>query len=81
MQASHYTPRQYKATRWEPANVKAACYACNMFYGGRPQEFREKLIEEYGVKEIEALEQMRHVNKCWTRDELLELIEYYKGQL
>jgi len=74
MQAGHWIPRQHKAVRWEEWNVKAQCYACNMFYGGRPQEFRDRLIAEYGVKKVEAYALRRHETKQWTADELRDLI-------
>ena len=81
MQAGHYIPRQHMVTRWEPMNVHPQCYACNMYYGGRPQNYRDHLIEDYGIEQVEDLEQRRHRTKQWDRDDIEHLIEFYSMQL
>ena len=81
LQAGHWVPRQHRDTRWEPMNVKPQCYACNMHYGGRPQEYRERLIEEYGAEEVEALAIRRHATTTFSREELKEQIERYKAEV
>jgi hypothetical protein len=45
-----------------------------MFYGGRPQEFRERLIAEYGVKKVEGFALRRHEIRQWTIDDLQQMI-------
>ena len=81
LHAGHYVPRQVKTLRWNPCNVHPQCYVCNMFYGGRPQDYRDALIQEYGVEDVEALEQMRHKDSPWTRGTLAEEIERYERLL
>ena len=81
MQAGHWIPRQHRATRWELWNVKPQCYACNMRYGGRPQEFRERMVEEYGEEEVQEMALRRHDIRQWTREELKDLIEYFTDRV
>lgn len=78
MQAGHYVPRQHKSVRWNEMNVKPQCYACNLRYGGRPQEFREQLIREYSKEEVASLEKKRHECGPLDRTWLKEQIEHYK---
>jgi len=77
MQAGHWIPRQHKSTRWSEWNVWPQCYACNMHYGGRPQEYREQLVEIYGEEEVQAMAQRRHEIQQWTHEELKDMIEDY----
>lgn len=81
LQAGHWIPRQHKVTRWEPWNVHPQCYACNMHFGGRPQEYRERLVDEYGEEEVEEMALRRHEVRQFSRDELKELIEEYKAKV
>lgn len=81
LQAGHWIPRQHKICRWSPWNVHAQCYACNMHYGGRPQEYREWLVAIHGEETVKRLAMMRHKVKQWTREELKEMIEDYGQKL
>ena len=77
MQAGHFIPRQYRATRWELWNVKPQCFSCNMYYNGRPQEFRARLVEEMREEKVKELELLRHSKRTFTRFELKEMIDSY----
>jgi|18_taG_2_1085343.scaffolds.fasta_scaffold02326_4 hypothetical protein len=81
MQAGHFIPRQIKSTRWEEWNVRPQCYACNMFYGGRPQDYRDKLIEELGEEEVQRLSALRHQIVKLDRFELQSMIDDYTSRL
>ena len=48
-----------------------------MYYGGRPQEYRDQLIEQYGVERVDELAAKRHEVRQWSRLELAEMIETY----
>ena len=77
MQCGHYVPRQYKATRWCEDNCKPQCYACNMFYGGQPQTFRENLIKLLGETRVLEIESDRHSVVKRSVDELIDLYRFY----
>ena len=81
MHAGHWIPRQHMAVRWESWNVHPQCYACNMHYGGRPQEYRERLVEIYGEVRTAEFAMRRHEIRQWTRDELGGLISNYEKKL
>jgi len=79
MQAGHFIPRQIKATRWDLDNVRPQCYSCNMFYGGRPQDFRDGLLAE-GI-DVENLEARRFRPHVTDREALKSEIEGYSKKL
>ena len=80
MQAGHWIPRQYKATRWAEWNVWPQCYACNMHFGGRPQEYRDFMEGEYG-DQVESMALERHGENPWDRESLKGAIQDYKAKV
>jgi hypothetical protein len=81
MQASHFVPRQYLSTRFDERNVKAACYACNMLYGGQPSAFANRLTLEYGPGIISELEMLRRKTTKLTPLWYEEQIKFYKEKV
>jgi hypothetical protein len=79
--AGHYVSRQHSATRWLPMNCKPQCRGCNRFNHGRPIDFREHLVAEYGELAVVELEQQRHETRQWTDDELDAAIDVYQAKL
>ena len=81
LQNGHYVPRQHVMTRFLPDNCRPQCFICNMRYGGRPQEFRERLIEELGEERVVEVEQLRHSRESLDRFALEAMIKDYNGRL
>jgi len=81
IQCGHFVPRQYNSTRYVEKNNHPQCYACNMFYGGQPDQYAVELKKKYGDGIIEELNTLRHETKKWSVQELEELIEYYNQEL
>lgn len=79
--AGHFASRQFNATRYDEKNVHAQCYACNMFYNGRPHEYAVKLQEVYGDGIIKELRDKAREIKQWSVPELLDLIAIYKEKI
>lgn len=77
MQNGHYVSRQFNATRFDERNCNTQCYACNMFYGGRPATYTLKLQEKYGEGIIKELHDLGKTSKQFSHEELDSIIEKY----
>lgn len=76
--AGHYLRRGLDSVRWNILNVKPQCWNCNILLGGNQDEFRKRLIVEYGLEAVEGLEQLSRVAVKFSADELMEMIQKYK---
>lgn len=78
--AGHYISRRYYGLRWDPMNVKPQCRSENRFQNGNPLVFRQRLVEEYGAKEVETMEQFAQVYGTVRppREWLIEQIRKYR---
>ena len=81
LQAGHYVPRQFLATRWEPENVHAQCGACNGFRGGEPEKMAAYIDALYGPTTAQALTAQRRLKFRPTRDWLEVQIKAYKEKI
>jgi len=77
MQNGHWIPRNYLATRFSENNCRVQCVSCNVFHGGRPDEFAVNLLRE-GV-DIVSMMQSKHevfkIDRHWYEAK----IAYYKN--
>jgi len=62
MGAGHYVPSSVGgfAIRYDEMNVHAQCMRCNVHLSGNPIEYRERMVKQYGEKEVKKLEARRH---------------------
>lgn len=65
--------------RFLETNVHGQCKKCNMYLGGNVIEYRRRLIERIGLKEVEKLEADNEPRK-YTRDDLIELAKTYRDK-
>lgn len=79
LQNGHFCPRQHMATRFDERNNNAQCFACNMFYGGRPDAYALRLQEKYGPGIVKELHDLARTEKHWSIPELQALIEKYSA--
>ena len=73
--AGHY---RHDSHDYDPRNVKPQCKDCNMGGKGRADNFYLHLIQEYGLEVAEELRKRAKWND-YSRTELMEVIEKYKG--
>lgn len=78
LQCGHFIPRQYLATRWDENNCRPQCVGCNIFGGGKPLDFEERLKEELGSELVEKMKMSRHKILKLDRNWYLAEIEKYK---
>jgi hypothetical protein len=81
MQNGHYIPRQHMATRYLIINNNPQCKNCNENLRGNLEVYREKLIAEHGLTEVEALEKMKYDTLQMKQSDYKEQIEFYKNKL
>ena len=58
-QAGHFVPGRSHILLFEEHGVHGQCYNCNINLKGSPQNYRDKMIEKYGVEETERIEHSR----------------------
>jgi hypothetical protein len=75
--AGHYMPvGRHSEVRFDPHNCHSQCSICNNFKSGNLAIYRQRLIEKYGLAEVERLE--HSTTKKWTIDELVSLQKKFK---
>ncbi len=66
--------------RFDESNVHKQCAPCNNHKSGNVIEYRIRLVEKIGVKEVERIESDNKA-KNYTIDELRKLKEIYKAKI
>lgn len=67
--------------RFNENNVHAQCVACNQHKHGNLLAYREALIKKIGIDRFNELENIAHVTKKWEKEELKEIIFFYKKKI
>jgi len=79
MQAGHYISRQHLAVRYDESNVFPQCVGCNVFKHGNYPSYALFMLDKYGKKKLQWLEQQKQVI---TKDYPYETeIEKYKNKI
>ena len=77
----HYISRSVKATRFNEINCNPQCVKCNSFRHGEHHIYRKALIEKYGKKIIEDLENTAYLGGNYTAYDLESMIYKYKEKV
>ena len=81
-QLGHYLSRgAYPGLTFHPDNSRLQCYRCNVHLHGNIIEFRERLIKEIGLTEVEILEFSRHIQVKWSRSDFHLMIDFYSEEI
>jgi len=80
-QSGHYIHGCTKATWLNEDNVHCQCSRCNMYLNGNLRVYTLYMIKKYGIKKVEALEQLSKKEHYFNRKELTDLIIYFKKKL
>ncbi len=73
-----YSSGGHKSITFNEDNVHGQCVYCNQHCHGSLLEYHKRLIERIGIKRVEQLDELAHVTRKYTREELRELNELYK---
>ncbi len=79
--AGHYISRSFLPTRFLELNVHAQCIKCNTYLGGNIVKYRQRLIEDYGIDEIEELEQYAYKQIRYDIEWYQTRIKYYQQEI
>ena len=78
--AGHYVPQSKgNRLRFDERNVHAQCVTCNSFNRGNLSAYALRLEQDYGHGILQEFDSVRNERKQFTRDELLEMLDHYKG--
>lgn len=79
MQAGHFIPGRHNSILFDERGVHSQCYACNCgWLKGNPRKYNAYMIQTYGQKVIDELEQLDSVNKQFKVYELEAIYEAYR---
>lgn len=81
LQAGHFIAGRHNANLFSEEGVHAQCYNCNMNLKGNTLEYRRQIIKLYGAGFDEVLEQRDREVKQYSRQDLEELLVYYKEKI
>ena len=73
IQCGHFISGRGNALFFEETNSHVQCGVCNTFKGGNLIVYRERMIDKYGIDEVERLESLRHTVKRISSDNFKDL--------
>lgn len=77
----YYSSGGHKNLTYNEDNCHLQCEFCNSYLHGNLIEYRKNLIERIGIERVEKLDELAHVTRKYTREELRELNELYKQKI
>ena len=79
--ASHfYSSGGHSNIRFHEDNIHVSCFKCNVMLSGNQNEYRVRLIKKIGLERVEWLDENAHIEKKWNKEELRNLLEYFKNK-
>jgi len=81
LQNGHYIPRNHLSTRFDLRNCDPQCVGCNLFGGGKHDEFALHLIAKYGKDILEDLNTQKNKPIKYTIANYQDMIEHYQDCL
>jgi hypothetical protein len=76
----HYKKAEiYRGLIFNELNVNKQCAKCNIFLNGNESNYRQGLVNRYGIEKVEYLEQLANETKSkkYSDDELNEIKQKY----
>lgn len=70
-------PGRMASVLFEPKQVHLQCYQCNVCNHGNWPAYYERMVDEFGIEEVEAMLRKRHETHKWTRVELEDIYQKY----
>lgn len=77
--AGHYIPKSIGgiALYFHEKNVHAQCFYDNINLGGYGSMYHMKMIERYGVEEVNEIWKIKNQINRWSEQDYLQRIEHY----
>tara|TARA_R100000951_G_scaffold95314_1_gene84324 strand:+ start:4159 stop:4695 length:537 start_codon:yes stop_codon:yes gene_type:complete len=73
-----YNANNHWSVRFDERNVHLQCEHCNTYLSGNLINYQRNLIDKIGVKEYNDLSSKANETRNFTKEELKEIIKYYK---
>lgn len=82
MHAGHFIGGRSNAVLFDETIVHGQCSGCNLFHGGRPWDYEQFMMKNYGLDylTLEEVKARRNMVKRYTIGELLALEEMFKTE-
>jgi hypothetical protein len=81
LHAGHFVGGRTNAVLFNEEIVKPQCLVCNVFLNGNYGRYTLKMVDQHGREKVEEFLALKHQVRKYTRAELEDLIESYKGKL
>lgn len=81
MQCAHLLDGRYNSILFEENCVRPGCYHCNVGLNGNKEEYIPKFIDECGEREFQRLKEQKKKVFQFKREELEEMLQYYKMRI
>lgn len=78
-QAGHFIQGRNNALLFDERGVQFQCCACNMFKGGRIEDYYPFMLKKYGQEVIDDLKAKRFADRKFTLSELEDMEQDYKN--
>ena len=84
MDGGHFISRNHKSTKLLEENIHPQCKGCNGF---RMKDsltvlrYRNYMVDMYGEDSVKELEQKAYEVKKFTREEVADLVTYFKAEI
>jgi hypothetical protein len=83
-QAGHFRSRGHGGSSglyFDERAIRVQCAKCNAWRQGRPDEFREGLVDEYGEETVQELERLHKMPSRWGPKDYPLLTMLYKREV
>lgn len=80
LQAGHFIDGRNATILFDERLVHAQCYACNVIKHGNKDEYTPKMIERFGMEEVQEMWVLAKQSKHWSVAELEDIRDYYKEE-
>jgi len=80
LHCSHIFSRRHRATRWEPSNAVAHCYACHEYLGGNPVIFSQWAREYLGGYVLDMLDEKHRLIIKLTKHDKVEMYAHMRSE-
>ncbi len=81
MQAGHFQPGRFPIFLFDERQVHAQCYRCNINLKGNWPRYYERMVQDYGLEEVEKMIAQKNNFKQFEIYELEEIYQKYKAKL
>ena len=78
IECGHFISRGKFPTRWDERNARPQSTYANKWKGGMHYEFRQRLIADLGLEEVENLERLANSTIKYTTEEIRKIAKEYR---